>query len=132
MNDDAARASAAPEKQPPERAIVIRAADGAHRGGQWSGSVSGEALGSDVIVLFVAHDAVGDGPGRHVHPYDEVFVVTEGRARFEIGDETIDAEAGDVVKGPANVPHRYRNLGPGRLRTIDAHLSREWIQTDLS
>ncbi len=67
-----------------------------------------------------------------VHPYDEIFTITEGRARFTVGDETIDAEAGDVVLGPANIPHGYQNLGPGRLDSLDIHLSPEWIQFDLA
>ena len=48
---------------------------------------------------------------------------------FTVGDMTIDAEAGDVVLGPANIPHGYQNLGPGRLDTLDIHLSPEWIQS---
>src|SRR6516162_4909998 len=48
---------------------------------------------------------------------------TEGRARFTVGDKTIDAEAGDVILGPANIPHGYQNLGPGRLESLDIHLS---------
>ena len=67
----------------------------------------------------------------HRHPYDEIFVVQEGRARFFVGDKVIDAEAGETVLGPAGLPHRFVNLGPGRLQTIDIHQSPRWIQTDL-
>ena len=52
-------------------------------------------------------------------------------ARFTVGDDTFEVGPGDVVKGPAAVPHAYENIGPGRLRTVDIHLSREWMQTDL-
>ena len=38
---------------------------------------------------------------------------------------------GEVVLGPAGVPHRFENLGPGRLQTVDIHHSPRWIQTDL-
>ena len=75
---------------------------------------------------------MGEGPTLHVHPYDEIFTITEGRARFTVGDRTIDAEAGDVVLGPANIPHGYQNLGPGRLDSLDIHLSPEWIQYNLA
>ena len=64
-------------------------------------------------------------------PIDEVFVIQQGRARFFVGDEVIDAGAGETVLGPAGLPHRFVNLGPGRLQTIDIHLSPRWIQTDL-
>lgn len=118
-------------KRAAKAGVLIEASDGAHRGGTWSGSVSGEALDADALILFVTIEEVGAGPSWHVHPYDELFVLTEGRARFTVGDATFDAGAGDVVMGPAAVPHKYENLGPGRLRSTDIHLSREWIQTDL-
>ena len=73
----------------------------------------------------------GDGPRLHVHPYDETFVVLTGAARFFVGDAVIDASAGEVVFGPAGLPHRFENLGPGRLQTLDIHHSPRWIQTDL-
>jgi RimJ/RimL family protein N-acetyltransferase len=31
----------------------------------------------------------------------------------------------------AGLPHRFINLGPGRLQTLDIHLSPRWIQTNL-
>ena len=97
----------------------------------WEGSVEGDDLNSNATILFFATDEVGAGPAWHVHPYDEIFMIREGRARFTIGDKIIDAEKGDVLTGPAAVPHKYENLGPGRLESIDIHLSRQWIQTDL-
>jgi mannose-6-phosphate isomerase-like protein (cupin superfamily) len=86
---------------------------------------------TSVTVLAYGTDKVGEGPRLHVHPYDETFIVTEGRARFFVGEVTLDASKGDVVFGPKGVPHRFENLGPGRLQTIDVHHSATWIQTDL-
>lgn len=82
-------------------------------------------------MLAYGTDVLGAGPRLHVHPYDETFIIVEGRARFFVGDTTIDAAAGEVVLGPAGVPHRFENLGPGRLQTVDIHHSPRWIQTDL-
>lgn len=120
-----------PKKNAPKAPVHIPAAEGAHRGKEWGGSVSGDALNSDCLILYVSHDEVGAGPDWHLHPYDEVFIITEGRAQFTVGDKNFVAEAGDTVMGPATVPHKYKNLGPGRLRSIDIHLSQQWIQTDL-
>ncbi len=100
-------------------------------GGPFGGSVNGELLGASVTVLAYGNDEPGTGPKLHVHPYDEVFVVVQGRARFFVGDQVIDAEAGETVLGPAGLPHRFVNLGPGRLQTFDIHVSPRWIQTDL-
>lgn len=100
--------------------------------GPWRGSLSGTAIGGAVTVLAYGSDTPGEGPRLHVHPYDETFVVLSGRARFFVGTEVIEAAAGEAVLGPAGVPHRFENLGPGRLQTIDIHHSPRWIQTDLA
>jgi len=99
--------------------------------GAWRGSCQGDVLGSSVTILAYGNDATGEGPRLHVHPYDEVFVVISGAARFFVGDDVIDAVAGEAVLGPAGLPHRFENIGPGRLQTLDIHLSPRWIQTDL-
>lgn len=96
------------------------------------GLLEGKNLNTGVTLIRYVTDIVGEGPALHVHPYDEIFTITEGRARFSVGDETIDAEAGDIVLGPANIPHGYQNLGPGRLDSLDIHLSPEWIQFNLA
>lgn len=100
--------------------------------GPWRGSVPGVAVGGPVTILAYRTDTLGAGPPLHVHPYDETFIVVQGRARFFVGGEALDAAAGKVVLGPAGVPHRFENLGPGRLQTIDVHHSPQWIQTDLT
>lgn len=99
--------------------------------GPWRGSVAGAVLGGPVTVLAYGTDELGAGPGLHVHPYDETFVVLVGRARFFVGEAILEASAGEVVFGPAGVPHRFENMGAGRLQTIDIHHSARWIQTDL-
>ncbi|NJO32565.1 MAG: cupin domain-containing protein [Rhodospirillales bacterium] len=99
--------------------------------GPWLGSLAGEMIGSSITVLAYGNDTPGEGPGLHVHPYDETFIITTGRARFFVGEEVIEASAGEVVLGPAGIPHRFENVGPGRLQTIDIHHSPSWIQTDL-
>jgi len=120
-------ATVTPDGRPPAKARLF---DGAS-GGPNRGSVNGAVLGAQVTVLAYGNDEPGTGPVLHVHPYDEIFVVIQGRARFFVGDAVIDAEAGETVLGPAGVPHRFVNLGPGRLQTIDIHHSPKWIQTNL-
>jgi hypothetical protein len=58
-------------------------------------------------------------------------IVRASRALFSIGEEKFEATAGQILLGPANVPHKFTNLGPGLLETTDIHVSDEWIQTDL-
>ena len=97
----------------------------------WKGHVEGRTFGTGVTVLFYSTDAVGRGPAWHVHPYDEIFIIREGRALFTVGERRIEARAGQIVFGPAEMPHKFHNLGPGRLETTDIHVSDRWIQSDL-
>ncbi|MBD2748249.1 cupin domain-containing protein [Microvirga sp. BT688] len=97
----------------------------------WKGHVEGHALGTGATVLFYSTEEVGGGPKWHVHPYDEIFIIREGRALFTVGDERFECEKGQVVFGPAHVPHKFVNLGPGRLETTDVHVSDRWIQCNL-
>ena len=120
-------ATVAPDGRAPTKSRLFDpAADG-----PWRGVVPGVDHGAAITVLAYGTDQIGVGPRLHVHPYDETFVVVQGRARFFVGDAVIDAGAGEVVLGPAGLPHRFENLGPGRLQTIDVHHSPTWIQTDL-
>ncbi len=111
---------------------IVTASEWQNPGQALRGLLEGKDLQTNITLIRYVTDVVGEGPTLHVHPYDEIFTITEGRARFTVGDKTIDAEAGDVVLGPANIPHGYQNLGPGRLDSLDIHLSPEWIQFNLA
>jgi quercetin dioxygenase-like cupin family protein len=55
---------------------------------------------------------VTEAPGAeaplHIHHRDdEGFWILEGDVTFEVGDETIEATAGDYVFGPRGIPHRF-------------------------
>lgn len=80
---------------------------------EWKGSIELGAYGTDISVIFHSSDKPGGGPRLHVHPYPETFIITQGRALFTVGDETLVAEAGQIVVAPANVPHKFANIGPG-------------------
>ena len=112
--------------------VKVTASEWQNPGKALRGLLQGKDLKTNVTLIRYVTEVVGEGPTLHVHPYDEIFTITEGRARFTVGDKTIDAEQGDIVFGPANIPHGYQNLGPGRLDSLDIHLSPEWIQFDLA
>ena len=120
-----------PRDSAPREPRLLSRGDWASDPALWHGAAQGRDLGTGITVLFYTTDAVGRGPRWHVHPYDEVFIIRQGRALFTVGDARIEAEAGEILLGPAEVPHKFVNLGPGRLETTDIHLSDRWIQTDL-
>jgi mannose-6-phosphate isomerase-like protein (cupin superfamily) len=90
----------------------------------------GVDYGAGVCLLFVDAGA-GDGPSLHRHPYEEIFIVQEGCCTFVVGDDELEAGAGDIVIAPAGVPHRFVNTGDGPLKQIDIHVSpqfsTEWL-----
>jgi mannose-6-phosphate isomerase-like protein (cupin superfamily) len=70
------------------------------------------------LSFFLVDSPPGAGPALHRHPTQEVFVVQEGQARFFVGDDELDAGAGDVVIVPPEAAHRFVNGGAGRLRLV--------------
>ncbi|KZL26169.1 cupin domain-containing protein [Pseudovibrio sp. Ad37] len=109
----------------------LRRNDWATKDSFWYGRVEGNDLGTPLTILFFSTDKIGGGPPLHVHKYDEVFIIRSGRAQFTVGDEKFIAEKGDVVFGPANIPHKFENLGPGMLETTDLHMSDHFEQVNL-
>lgn len=91
----------------------------------------GERHGSEVSMYLIEYRERGDGPDLHQHPYAETWIVRSGNARFSVGEEVIDARSGDILVGPAEVPHMFKNLGPGILDIICIHPSPRFIQDDL-
>ncbi len=91
----------------------------------------GGAHGASVCVLETDLPP-GHGPRLHRHPYEEVFVVHEGRATFTAGEETLEATVGQVVVVPAGTAHKFVNAGEGRLRVTSIHprpqTEGEWLE----
>jgi len=111
--------------------VLLKREDWAAEADRWVGRVEGKDIGTNVTIVFFSSDKIGGGPPLHVHSYNEVFIVRQGRAHFTIGDEIFDAEGGQSLFGPANIPHKFENLGPGRLETTDIHLSDRFEQIEL-
>lgn len=106
------------------QARVVERESWAQTPGEWRGEVQG--FGAGLSLIFVSAET-GEGPRLHSHPYPETFIVRAGRALYTIGEETIEAQAGQILVVPAGVPHKFRNLGPGRLESIDIHASETFI-----
>jgi len=79
--------------------------------------------------IFVVDVPPGKGPALHVHPYPEVFVVEEGSATFTVGDEQVEASAGQFLVVPRETPHGFKNTGEGNLHVVSFHPSPEVVQT---
>ena len=86
--------------------------------------LDGAEYGFGDVSIIITEDppnATGGADQKHRHPHISTLVITEGQGRFTIGDETIEATAGDAVVVPANAWHSYVNTGDGALRVVGIH-----------
>jgi mannose-6-phosphate isomerase-like protein (cupin superfamily) len=90
----------------------------------------GEDYGSGVS-MFLVDNEPGEGPGLHVHPYSETWIVRSGRAQFTADGEDLEAGPGDILVVGPDTAHKFVNLGPGRLDLVCVHDSPWIIQEDL-
>jgi mannose-6-phosphate isomerase-like protein (cupin superfamily) len=89
----------------------------------------GKDYGGIPLSFFWMQLPPDEGPKLHFHPYDEIFVILEGRATFTLGESTSEVEAGNIVIGPAGVPHKFSQTGEGSLRIVTIHPSPKTIGT---
>lgn len=71
-------------------------------------------LSPDESPSFAMRNFIIDAGGYmplHTNTVEHEQYVLSGRAKVIIGDQSIEAEAGDVLLIPAGVPHSYETLG---------------------
>ncbi|MGH3035573.1 MAG: cupin domain-containing protein [Gaiellaceae bacterium] len=90
----------------------------------------GEPYGSGVS-FFLVNNEPGNGPDLHKHPYSETWIVRSGRALFTADGEEVEAGPGDLLVVGPETPHKFKNVGDGRLDVICFHASPTMIQKDL-
>jgi mannose-6-phosphate isomerase-like protein (cupin superfamily) len=90
----------------------------------------GKLYGSGVS-LFLIENEPGLGPDLHKHPYPETWIIRNGKARFTVDGQEIEGGAGDILVVQGETPHKFKNMGPGRLDIICIHPSPRFIQENL-
>lgn len=94
-----------------------------HFHGEWQG----RHLGAGLCIIANRIDAAGGGPPLHRHPYAETIIVRSGTGCFTFGDRQIELGAGHILVIPPGTPHKFSNVGPRPLETIDIHENGEFI-----
>jgi quercetin dioxygenase-like cupin family protein len=81
--------------------------------------VGASSPAASVVVLDAAP---GDQQEAHTHPVEEVVVVQQGAATFFLGAQQARiVRAGEVVRIPAHIPHRWVVAGDSRLLAVAVH-----------
>ena len=106
---------------------VITGSEGVDDAEHWAESLEGGQYGVDFSYIHLSTTRVGAAPPLHTHPYPEIVMVRQGRAEFTAGTQKIDAHAGQTIIIPADTPHTFRTLGPGRYESIADHVSPKFV-----
>ncbi len=61
----------------------------------------------------------GGGPPLHVHRHEtEIFYILEGQFEVTVGGQRVPAPPGTTAVCPRDIPHTFRNVGPGGCRLL--------------
>jgi quercetin dioxygenase-like cupin family protein len=90
---------------------------------------AGADHGAGVSVVLI-EAGPGEAEAPHTHPIEEVVVIQDGQATFFLGaHQARIVRAGEVVRIPAGVEHRYENRGGEPLRAVAVQGAAEVVTT---
>ena len=102
------------------QAMATRAGHGEARwwfGGLAEIKATAADTGGQLTIIEVTEPPGMEAPPHVHHREDEGFWVLEGEVTLYVGDETIEAGAGDFAWGPRDIPHRY-TVAPNGCRML--------------
>ncbi len=81
--------------------------------------MSSRAMGAKHMMVNLARvEPAGGGPRNHIHAFDQLYFMLEGRMQVKVGMSEFVAEKHDLVFIPAGTVHTNFNPGPG----VERHL----------
>ena len=122
---------AMPDRPAGSRPEVITYPEGIDTDEEWAQSWEGKDHDAAISVIHLSTTNDGVGPPLHFHPYPEIIMVRRGRSTVTIGDQEIEANAGQTVVIPANTPYTFRTHGPERYESIAIHTSAAFLSTNV-
>jgi mannose-6-phosphate isomerase-like protein (cupin superfamily) len=79
----------------------------------------GSADTQGALFAMEQHSLKPGGPPLHLHhEQDEFWYVISGEYVFQVGSERYQAQSGDCLLGPRDVPHAYAFVGPSDGRIL--------------
>jgi quercetin dioxygenase-like cupin family protein len=77
------------------------------------------AFGTDDVILVLNHCEPGMEPRPHSHDFDQIALITKGRAIYHIGEEPNEVGPGSLMLIPAGVEHYIEPVGDEVVENID-------------
>jgi quercetin dioxygenase-like cupin family protein len=101
-----------------ERGDVAAAAPIAPGAGGINVLTRSEESGGRIAVMDNHVGAGFAGPPLHRHDFDELFWVLDGELTFQLGDDVVTREAGELAFAPRGVHHTFANHSGADARTL--------------
>lgn len=73
----------------------------------------------DDVLLVMNWLEPGMQTNPHRHPFEQIVYVVQGKMRFVVGDEVIEADAGSVIRVPPDVLHYGEPIGNEPVLNLD-------------
>jgi quercetin dioxygenase-like cupin family protein len=77
------------------------------------------AFGTSDVMLVLNHCEPGMDLRPHSHDFDQIALITKGRAVYHIGDEANEVGPGSLMLIPAGVDHYIEPTGDETVENID-------------
>lgn len=84
------------------------------------------------VSFFVVTSAPGKGADKHRHPYEEIFIILDGRIEVIVNGETRMIESGNITIIPAHAWHEFKNRSDHAVLMVNIHPVSQMIQEDWS
>lgn len=83
------------------------------------------------VSIYLIEAQPGRGAPLHIHEYDEIVIIQEGRSRMVVENEIRELGTDDILVVKARTPHGFVNIGEGVLKQVDVHLNPTFKQQNL-
>ena len=80
---------------------------------------SRSGLRGDDVLLVMNKIEPGMDINPHSHPFEQVVYIVEGRVRFHVGDEVVEAGPGSLIRIPPDVMHYAEPIGDEPALNLD-------------
>ena len=81
--------------------------------------VSRSGFRGDDVLLVMNKIEPGMDINPHKHPFEQVVYIVEGRVRFHVGDDVMEAGPGSLIRIPPDVMHYAEPIGDEPALNLD-------------
>ena len=73
------------------------------------------------VSLFIVHFSPGNGPKKHRHPYEEIFLLLDGEIEATIDGQPQTIGKDQIAVVPAGTWHEFKVCSEGPVAMVNIH-----------